>query len=216
MTIQEFRKLVRSEFGRDLRHMTPANVRDFLDRVQPRLDGYAPPRRSPGDPVNHLHGEVPTFRVRLDEPEHTYEGIVRDFLRQSLELPSEQAIIGLWMFCLECADLRSGGHGGGAVPEALPRCFPRTGSHKYHGPIQCLGDECGREKPPVSRVPNTGKLRACASPNGRPKPALTKTNRASAESHGFPWRRTPGPASGVVERGMQAAPSFVRLLGVSS
>jgi hypothetical protein len=85
VTLQEFRKLVRHEFGGDLGNMTPANVRDFLDRVQPRVD--AP------------HG-LPR-RIQLNEPEQTYEGIVRDFLQQVLEMPADQAVIRLWLYSLE-------------------------------------------------------------------------------------------------------------------
>ena len=77
--------MVRSEFGTDLRHMTPANVREFLDRVHDRVDGPA-----------GLGG-----RFYLNEPERTYEGIVRDFLQQSLEMPADQAVIRLWLYCLE-------------------------------------------------------------------------------------------------------------------
>jgi hypothetical protein len=87
VTLQEFRTLVRREFGGDLRNMTPANVRQFLNRVQPRVDGAG----SPGQ------------RVHLDETESTYEGIVRDFLGQALDMPSDQAVIHLWLFCLELA-----------------------------------------------------------------------------------------------------------------
>jgi hypothetical protein len=87
VTLQEFRKLVRSEFGADLRHMTPANAREFLDRVQTRVDDDG---RAAG-------------RYHLNEPEHTYEGIVRDFLNTTLEMPPEQAVIRLWVYCLELA-----------------------------------------------------------------------------------------------------------------
>lgn len=87
MTLQEFRKLVRNEFGTDLRHMTPANVREFLDRVQDRVEDEA---ASGG-------------RIVLNEPEGTYEAIVRDFLKNSLELPPDQAVIRLWLYCLELA-----------------------------------------------------------------------------------------------------------------
>jgi uncharacterized SAM-dependent methyltransferase len=86
VTLQEFRKLVRREFGGDLGNMTPSNVRDFLDRVQPRFD-------APG-------GVVPR-RIKLNEPEKTYEAIVRDFLQQVLEMPAEQAVIRLWLYSLE-------------------------------------------------------------------------------------------------------------------
>ena len=79
--------MVRAEFGGDLHRMNPANVREFLDRVEPQVDG---------------NGKV-NGRVRLDEPEISYEGIVRDFLRQSLEIPPDQAVIRLWLFSLELA-----------------------------------------------------------------------------------------------------------------
>ena len=85
MTLQEFRKLVRTEFGGDLGNMTPANVREFLDRVQPTVE----------TPYGGAH------RIKLNEPEQTYEGIVRDFLKQVLEMPTDQAVIRLWLYCLE-------------------------------------------------------------------------------------------------------------------
>ena len=73
------------EFGGDLRHMTPANAREFLDRVSTEVEE-----------IGHFGG-----RFFLNEPEGTYEGIVRDFLRQALEMPSDQAVIRLWLHCLE-------------------------------------------------------------------------------------------------------------------
>ena len=57
-----------------------------LDRVQPRLE--------------EIRG-VPGTRIRLDEPQGTYEAIQRDFLRQALDAPNDQAIISMWLFCLE-------------------------------------------------------------------------------------------------------------------
>ncbi len=88
MTLQDFRKLVRREFGGDLRHMTPANVRDFIDRVQPQVDSGG----ATGDGSR---------RVYLNEPVGTYEGILRDFLARTLEMPTDQAIIRLWLYSLE-------------------------------------------------------------------------------------------------------------------
>ena len=87
MSLQEFRLLVRSEFGGDLRHMTPANVREFLDRVGPEVDGS------------------PAFggRISLNEPEGTYEGIVRDYFHRVLEMPPDQAVIRLWLYSLDLA-----------------------------------------------------------------------------------------------------------------
>jgi len=87
VTLPEFRNLVRQEFGGDLRYMTPANVRDFLDRIHPQVDGSF----TPGD------------RIYLNEPEGSYEAIVRDFLRQVLEMSSDQAAIRLWLYSLEMA-----------------------------------------------------------------------------------------------------------------
>ena len=65
--------------------MTPANVREFLDRVQPIADAAPPPGQ----------------RIHLHESEGSYEGIVRDFLRRALEQPPEQAVVLLWLYCLE-------------------------------------------------------------------------------------------------------------------
>lgn len=88
MTLQEFRKLVRQQFGGDLRHMTPANVREFIERVQPEVDSPPSPATSNG-------------RVYLNEPVSTYEGILRDFLARVLEMPSDKAVIRLWLYSLE-------------------------------------------------------------------------------------------------------------------
>lgn len=85
MTLAEFRTLVRREFGPNLEHMTPANVRDFLDHLQSR--------------TGHPGGD----RFRLDEQHTTYEAILRDFFRGVLELPAEEAVIPLWTLALELA-----------------------------------------------------------------------------------------------------------------
>ena len=105
MTLQSFRALVRREFGGDLRYMTPANAREFLDRVQPQVDA------------------LPGGRIYLNEPEFTYEGIVRDFLRQVLEMPPDQAVIRLWIYCLELAS--AGVHE--VEAEKFQKLFVQTG-----------------------------------------------------------------------------------------
>jgi hypothetical protein len=89
MTLQEFRDLVHAEFGEDLEHMTPANVRDFLERLSRE-------HRPPGT------------RYQLNESKNSYEAILRDFFRQTLDVPPEQAVIPLWTLALELAyaDLR--------------------------------------------------------------------------------------------------------------
>ena len=89
MTLDEFRALVRSNFGAELQNMTPANVREFLDDFQRE-------RRRKGD------------RFHLDEAQTSYEAILRDFFRTVLDLPPEEAVIPLWTLALDLAyaDLR--------------------------------------------------------------------------------------------------------------
>jgi hypothetical protein len=87
VTLPEFRRLVRKEFGANLQHITPANVREFLDRVQ----SPTPSPPVPGQSQRYL----------IEETEPTYEAILRDFLRQTLDMPSDQAVIRLWLYSLE-------------------------------------------------------------------------------------------------------------------
>lgn len=84
MTFEVFKRLVRREFGTDLHRLTPANAREFLDRLQSQ-------------------GSVRTLTGKwvIDEKESTYEGIVRDFLSKALEMPLDQAVILLWLYSLE-------------------------------------------------------------------------------------------------------------------
>ncbi len=84
MTLSAFRQMVRAEFGADLHRMTPANVREFLDRIQ----------------LSAAPGDGPRKFV-IEEKELTYEGILRDFLAQILEMPPDQAVIRLWLYALE-------------------------------------------------------------------------------------------------------------------
>src|SRR5262245_49501849 len=89
MTLTEFRSRVRHQFGPNLEHMTPANVREFLDALQ-RPEGGA------------------GGRIHLDEAKTSYEAILRDFFRRTLESSPEEATISLWTLALELAyaDLR--------------------------------------------------------------------------------------------------------------
>jgi hypothetical protein len=89
MNLDDFRALVRRNFGSDLENMTPANVREFLDSFQRE-------RRRRGD------------RFHLNESQTSYEAILRDFFRTVLELPPEEAVIPLWTLALDLAyaDLR--------------------------------------------------------------------------------------------------------------
>jgi hypothetical protein len=89
VTLAQFRRRVQKEFGADLRHMTPANIREFLDRVETESQQQASGKGRK--------------RVFLNETEKSYEGIVRSFLAQTLEVPPDQAVVKLWLFCLELA-----------------------------------------------------------------------------------------------------------------
>ena len=86
MKLTEFRQLVKSEFGDDLKHATPANVREFLDRFE-----------------GEVLSEKVTHRIVIDEPCTTYEEIIKDFFAQMLELPPEEAVVGLWALALDLA-----------------------------------------------------------------------------------------------------------------
>ena len=86
MKVEEFRKVVKSEFGDRLKNATPANVREFLDRVETQL---LP------EPLSN--------RIVLDEPCSTYEEVIRDFFAQLLDMPPEEAIIPLWTLSLYLA-----------------------------------------------------------------------------------------------------------------
>ena len=103
MNLAQFRRMVRSNFGSDLENMTPANVREFLDRFQKEQ------KRGGG-------------RIHLNESVTSYEGILRDFFRQVLELPPEEAVIPLWTLALDLAyaDLRE------VIADEVAGLFGRT------------------------------------------------------------------------------------------
>jgi hypothetical protein len=84
--LDEFRNIVRSEFGDGLAHATPANVREFLDRMETDV---LPDKFS--------------NRIVLDEHCNSYEEVIRDFFAQILELPSDEAIVALWSLSLYLA-----------------------------------------------------------------------------------------------------------------
>lgn len=86
MKLDEFRKLVVSEFGDGLKHATPANVREFLDRVE-----------------NDVLPEKVSNRIVIDEPCSSYEEVIKDFFAQILQLPSDEAVVALWTLALDLA-----------------------------------------------------------------------------------------------------------------
>lgn len=87
MNLDEFRKLVKQEFGDNLKHATPANVGELLDRVE---EEFSSERKS-------------THRIVIDEPCTSYEGVIKDFFAQMLELPPEEAMVRLWTLALDLA-----------------------------------------------------------------------------------------------------------------
>ena len=86
MTLAEFRELVREVFGPRLERATPANVRDFLDRMQLRL--------------HQDSGESAPYVIE-EERAASYEEIVADFFSRALDYPPEQALIMLWLLAFE-------------------------------------------------------------------------------------------------------------------
>ena len=84
MKIEEFRKAIRREFGPNLEHATPTNVRSFLDELSQRE--FEPGLRK---------------RIVLNEPKTTYEEILKDFFSRVLDFPSDEAVILLWTMAFE-------------------------------------------------------------------------------------------------------------------
>lgn len=84
MDTRELKRLVVSEFGAGLEHATPANVRDFLDRMQLGVI-------SPG-----VKG-----RIVLDEHASSYEEIIKEFFIRVLELPKDEAVMMLWLLAFD-------------------------------------------------------------------------------------------------------------------
>jgi hypothetical protein len=82
--LEEFREAIKTEFGSHLEHATPANVREFLDRIQ----------------QNH-HQESFAGRVELNEPATDFEEILKDFFARVLYYPQDEALILLWTMAFD-------------------------------------------------------------------------------------------------------------------
>jgi hypothetical protein len=85
LRLDEFRERVREEFGWQLERATPANVRDFVTRLQSEIFDDTEPAR----------------RVVLQESASTYEEIVADFFSRVLDLRPEEAVVLLWLLAFE-------------------------------------------------------------------------------------------------------------------
>lgn len=86
MNRDEFRRLVFEEFGSDLRHATPANIRDFLNRLQ-----------------QMQLPDNPSRQFVLNERSTTLESIMKDFFARVFDMPQEEAFILLWTLGFELA-----------------------------------------------------------------------------------------------------------------
>lgn len=84
MELGEFKKLVNKEFGSNLQHATPGNVREFLDRVQ---SGLITPCED--------------GRIILQERASTHEEVMKDFFTKVLDLPKDDAIMLLWLLAFD-------------------------------------------------------------------------------------------------------------------
>jgi hypothetical protein len=82
--LDDLRSLVKAEFGRGLKNATPANVREFLDRVHEDV----------------FIDRLPE-RIVIDEPATTYEEVIKDFFAKILDAPQDEAIVALWALALD-------------------------------------------------------------------------------------------------------------------
>lgn len=87
MDIQQFRDAVRAEFGAQLEYATPEHMRRFLQRMNTRIAVYDTGRT--------------TFAIPHTENAKNYEQVVMDFFARVLDLPSDQAVVLLWIFASE-------------------------------------------------------------------------------------------------------------------
>jgi hypothetical protein len=84
LRLEEFREKVKQEFGTHLERATPANVREFLDRLGQQRNGSRKEKR-----------------IELNEPKSTMEDIYSDFFVRVLDAPTDEAFIELWMTAFE-------------------------------------------------------------------------------------------------------------------
>jgi hypothetical protein len=84
LRLDEFRKAIKREFGENLENATPANVREFLDRVHEDV----------------FHGQL-RAPIELKETKTTYEEILRDFFARVLDFPRDEALIMLWTMAFD-------------------------------------------------------------------------------------------------------------------
>ncbi|MEP0766760.1 MAG: hypothetical protein HRF45_09510 [Fimbriimonadia bacterium] len=103
MRLHQFRDKVFAEFGQDLGRATPANVVEFLAKLEQEEFGAA----NPG-------------RLDLDEPTASYESIIKDFLARMLQLPESESVVPLWTFACQLAFAMVGEYEEGRLPRLDP------------------------------------------------------------------------------------------------
>lgn len=87
MNLQDFKKKVRAEFGDGLKHATPANVRDFVMRMD-----IETLELKPGERI-----DITSSQVR------SYEEAIKYFFAGVLQLPCEEALMKLYTVALDLA-----------------------------------------------------------------------------------------------------------------
>jgi hypothetical protein len=85
--LSEFKQRVEAEFGPNLQNATPANVREFLDKLQ--QEAWENQRRY------SERYEMPVENAR------TYEEVMKEFFMDVLDLPAERAVMLLWTLALD-------------------------------------------------------------------------------------------------------------------
>lgn len=82
----KLRDLILAEFGPDLRRISPAGARDFLDRLYRELHAALHPAGQP---------------IEIDEPARSYEQVMAEFFASTLEMNAEEAAVMLWLYAFE-------------------------------------------------------------------------------------------------------------------
>jgi hypothetical protein len=102
MRIADFRARVIAQFGSDLKHATPANVREFLDQLQREMyqAEKAEQARLTGDPnAPYIVPDTPFNMSNMP----TWESTIRDFFAKTLDMETERAFILLWILAFDMA-----------------------------------------------------------------------------------------------------------------
>ncbi len=89
MRLSEFKQRVEAEFGVNLKNATPANVREFLEKLQ--QEAY-----------QQIRADGKPYEIREDDA-FTYEEVIKDFFARVLDMPPEEAVILLWTVAIELA-----------------------------------------------------------------------------------------------------------------